>query len=62
MAQFYVEKKENESGEHLVHASTCECLPAEETMHYMGAYAQPPVWEAFLRYRKVAKCPNCLPA
>lgn len=43
MALYYVEKGTNESGDHLNHSSTCSSLPAEETMHYVGAYAQPPV-------------------
>jgi hypothetical protein len=64
MAEFYVEKRENEVGEHLVHSSTCASLPAEETMHYLGAYsnAKAPVNEALDRYIKVSTCPKCLPA
>jgi hypothetical protein len=61
MALFYVEKGTNEAGEHLIHSSTCSCLPAEETMHYVGAYAQAPVKEVMDRYVRVATCPNCLP-
>lgn len=62
MAEFYVEKKANEAGEHLVHSKTCSSLPAEKDMHYMGSYAQAPVKEAMDRYVKVSTCPNCLPA
>ena len=62
MAEFYVEKKATETGEHLVHSKTCSSLPAEETMHYLGSYAQAPVSEALDRYVKVSTCPNCLPA
>ncbi len=62
MALFYVEKGTNEAGEHLVHSSTCPSLPAEETMHYVGSYAQAPVKEVMDRYVRVSKCPNCLPA
>jgi hypothetical protein len=61
MALFYVEKGTNEAGEHLVHSSTCSRLPGEETMHYVGAYAQAPVKEVMDRYVRVATCPNCLP-
>lgn len=61
MAEYYLDKKMTESGDHLVHASTCPSLPAKEGMHYMGPYAQPPVWEAMIRYAQVATCPNCLP-
>jgi len=62
MAEFYVEKKENESGAHLVHSKTCSSLPAEETMHYLGAYsnALSPLHEANDRYVKVAVCPKCI--
>lgn len=62
MAEFYLEKKLTETGEHLIHKSTCPSLPAEETMHYMGAYAQAPVWEASIRYQQVSTCPECLPS
>ena len=64
MAEFYVEKKANESGEHLVHSSICSSLPAKESMHYLGARsnAQSPVNEALDRYTKVSTCPKCLPA
>lgn len=61
MADYYVEKKMIESGEHLVHTATCSSLPAIEGMHYMGSYAQPPLWEARIRYAQVSTCPNCLP-
>ena len=62
MAEFYVEKNATKTGEHLVHSKTCSSLPAEETMHYLGAYsnALAPVKEANDRYVKVAACRNCL--
>ena len=62
MALFYVEKGTNQAGEHLVHSSTCSSLPAEESMIYVGSYAQAPVKEVTDRYVRVATCPNCLPA
>jgi hypothetical protein len=62
MALFYIERGTNEAGEHLIHSSTCSSLPAEETMIYMGSYAQAPVKEATDRYVTVSTCPNCLPA
>jgi hypothetical protein len=63
MAQFYVEKKANVSGEHIVHSSTCSSLPATENMHYLGAFsnANAPVNKASNRYVKVSTCPKCLP-
>ncbi len=60
MAEFYIEKNTTETGEHLVHSSICPSLPAKETMHYMGAYAQAPVWEAKIRYAQISTCPKCL--
>jgi hypothetical protein len=62
MALFYIEKKTNEAGEYLIHSSACSSLPAEESMIYMGAYAQAPVKEATDRYKYVSTCPNCIPA
>jgi hypothetical protein len=64
MAEFYVEKKANETGVHYVHSSTCASLPAVNTMHYLGAYsnAKSPVNEALDRYTNVSTCPNCISA
>lgn len=62
MALFYVEKGTNDVGDHLIHSSTCSSLPSEESMHYVGSYAQAPVNEVLDRYVKVSTCPNCLPA
>ena len=62
MALFYIEKGTNEAGDHLIHSSTCACLPAEDSMIYMGSYAQAPVKEATDRYKTVSTCATCLPA
>jgi len=64
MAEFYVEKKANETGEHIVHSATCSSLPAIETMRYLGAYgnAKAPVNQAMDRYVKVSTCSKCLAA
>lgn len=62
MALFYIEKERNEAGERMIHSSTCSSLPAEESMIYMGSYAQAPVKEATDRYVTVSTCPNCLSA
>ena len=62
MAEFYIEKTANETGAHVVHSSTCTCLPAVETMQYLGAYsnAKAPVDQAMDRYVKVSTCSECL--
>ncbi len=62
MADFYVEKKATETGAHLIHKASCPALPALGAMHYMGSYAQAPVWEAMIRYPQVATCPQCVAA
>ena len=64
MAEFYVEKKANDTGAHLVHSSRCASLPAQEHMHYLGAYsnASSPVNQALDRYVSVSTCPKCLPS
>ncbi len=63
MAEFYIEKQPNATGEHIVHSSTCSSLPATESMQYLGAYsnANAPVNRAVDRYSKVSTCPTCLP-
>lgn len=64
MAEFYIETKANETGEHRVHSSTCSSMPAKESMRYLGAFsnAQAPVYKASNRYLKVSTCPKCLAA
>jgi hypothetical protein len=64
MAEFYIEKNTTETGEHIVHSSTCASLPATETMQYLGAFsnANAPVNKALNRYVKVSTCLKCLPA
>lgn len=61
MAEYLVERKATESGEHLIHKATCTSLPAKEAMDYLGSYAMVPEWEASNRYTYVSTCPNCLP-
>ena len=61
MAEFYIEKKPNETGENIVHSSTCASLPAIETMQYLGAFSNTnaPVNKAVDRFSKVSACPHC---
>ena len=63
MAEFYIEKKRNETGEHIVHSSTCSSLPATDSMEYLGAFsnAKAPVNKAVDRFSKVSTCSTCLP-
>lgn len=64
MAEFYIEKKASETGEHVVHSSKCSSMPAKENMQYLGAFsnAAAPVNKALNRYIKVSTCPKCLAA
>jgi hypothetical protein len=64
MAEFYIEKKTNGVGEHIVHSSICSSLPPGDDMRYLGAFsnAKAPVSKALNRYLKVSTCPSCLPA
>jgi hypothetical protein len=64
MAEFYIEKSASETGEHIVHSSTCSSLPTTEKMMYLGAYsnANAPVNKASDWYSKVSTCPTCLAA
>ena len=39
MAEFYVDRKTDTAGDHLVHLSTCTSLPAAENQLYLGAYS-----------------------
>lgn len=64
MAEFYIDKKTDAAGDHLVHLSTCASLPAKENLLYLGAYsnAKATLNMAMDRYRQVSTCPKCLPA
>jgi len=61
MAEFYIEKKPNETGVHIVHSSVCAALPEKESVQYLGSFsnANAPVKRAVERYSKVATCPSC---
>lgn len=39
MAEFYIEKTAKDSGEHLIHFSTCSQLPEEAELDYLGSIA-----------------------
>lgn len=62
MAEFYVEKTTNETGEHVMHSSTCSALPAADKLQYMGARSNAPasMKEAADWFTRVAPCPKCL--
>lgn len=64
MAEFYIEKKASETGEHRVHSSTCSSMPTKDDMQYLGAFsnAAASVNKASNRYLRVSTCPKCLAA
>lgn len=63
MDEFYVEKRANENGEHVVHKEGCPSLPAKDKMHYIGVrsnIAAPLNEAANFWYSKSAPCPDCI--
>lgn len=63
MNQFYVEKRANEMGEHIVHTDCCPSLPASEKLQYIGVrtnFAAPLREAAHFWYSKSAPCPECM--
>lgn len=64
MAEFYVEKSANETGNHVVHNATCASLPAKDTLVYIGARSNvaAPLNEAALyQLSPSTPCPECIP-
>lgn len=62
MYEYYVEKGANESGEHIVHRSSCASLPAKDQLHYIGVRSSvaAPLNEAANWFSKSAPCPKCI--
>lgn len=63
MDEFYVEKRENENGAHIVHKDSCASLPAKDKLHFIGVRSniEAPLQEAaHFWYSKSAPCPECL--
>ena len=62
MDEFYVEKRANESGEHIVHTECCPSLPAKDELHLIGVRSNTaaPLKEAANWFTKSAPCPKCI--
>lgn len=63
MNEFYVEKREDENGAHVVHMDCCPSLPAKDKLHLIGVRASltAPLQEAaYFWYSKSAPCPECM--
>lgn len=63
MNQFYVERRANGNGEHVVHKDCCPSLPAKDKLHYIGVrtnIAAPLQEAAHFWYSKSAPCPECM--
>ncbi len=62
MEEFYVEKKANESGAHVVHRESCSSLPAKDELRWLGVRSNTtaPLNEAANWFSKSAPCPKCI--
>jgi hypothetical protein len=62
MFEFFVEKDAIESGEHIVHRSTCSSLPEKDTLYYLGVRSttEVPLQEAANWFSRSAPCPECM--
>ena len=62
MDEFFVEKKADETGAHMVHRGDCESLPAKDEVHLIGVRSNPqaPLNEAANWFSKSAPCPKCI--
>lgn len=61
MAEFYLEKVPQTTGDHLVHFSNCATMPARNEMLYLGSIASfDSAWSEGKRfYNAVSACPSC---
>ena len=39
MAEFFIETAESSNGEHIIHFSSCEALPPQTDLKYLGSIA-----------------------
>ena len=62
MAEFYIESKPKETGERLVHKSTCSALPSVDTMAYLGSFGNvaAPINKSRTKFALVSGCPVCI--
>ncbi|HAG94409.1 MAG: hypothetical protein CMK83_26390 [Pseudomonadales bacterium] len=61
MAEFYIEKNERETGDHLVHFSSCKVLPRADSLRYLGSIASfDSAWQEGKKvYHQVSACTEC---
>lgn len=62
MDEFFVEKKADESGAHMVHTAVCPSLPEKDALHIIGVRSgtEVPLKEAANWFSKSTPCPNCI--
>lgn len=62
MNEYFVEKRGNENGEHLVHKDRCPALPEKDTLRWIGVHSNDaaPLKEAGDVFAMVAPCPECM--
>lgn len=63
MDEFFVEKRVNENGAHIVHKDCCPSLPAKEELRWIGVRSttRVPLEEAANFFSsKSAPCPDCM--
>ena len=62
MDEFYVVKKADETGAHMVHRETCKALPAKDEIRLLGVRSNPqsPLKEASNWFGKSTHCPECI--
>lgn len=62
MDEFFVEKRANDSGEHIVHKECCPTLPARDELRWIGVRSTTavPLQEAADFFSKSAPCPDCM--
>ncbi|MEA2016622.1 MAG: hypothetical protein U9O59_08005 [Actinomycetota bacterium] len=64
MPDYYVNKQEQENGDHEVHEYNCSWLPKEENRKYLGYFSDchDAVRKAKERYSQSNGCKYCCPA
>ncbi len=62
MDEFFVEKKADETGAHIVHTGVCASLPEKDALHLIGVRSNTmaPLKEAANWFSKSVPCPECI--
>ena len=62
MDEFFVEKKADATGAHMVHRGVCTSLPAKDHVHLIGVRSNTdaPLKEAANWFSKSTPCPKCI--